>query len=120
MSMILFVLHDSEKLEPLLTAWEESGVSGVTVFKSTGIGRIRKDKALRDDIPLMPGVQDFFPAPEHVGRTIFTITDDDSIIPDILAATERVVGSLSDPGIGILVVIPTAGIYGLRKRKMSR
>jgi nitrogen regulatory protein PII len=115
MSMILFVLHDPEKLEPLLGAWERAGVSGVTVFKSTGIGRIRRDRALREDLPLMPDIEDFFPDPEHVGRTIFTITDDEAIVAAIVSATERVVGNLTDPGIGILVVIPTTGIYGLRK-----
>ena len=116
MSMIMLVLHDAEKMDAVLTAWEECGVSGVTVFKSTGIGRIRKDKALREDMPLMPGIDDFFPNPEHVGRTIFTITDDESIVPALVAATERVVGKLTDPGVGILVVLPTSDIHGLRKK----
>jgi hypothetical protein len=32
MSMILFVLHDGEKLQEVLNAWEETGISGATVF----------------------------------------------------------------------------------------
>ena len=37
MFMILFVLHDPEKLDDILTAWEEAGVSGVTILPSTGL-----------------------------------------------------------------------------------
>jgi nitrogen regulatory protein P-II 1 len=116
MSMILFVLHDSEKLRDVLDAWEEAGISGATVLFNTGIGRIRENQALRDDLPMLPSLEDFLPIPEHLGRTLFTITDDESLVPKIVQATERVVGDLNVPNRGILVVLPTAGIYGLRKK----
>jgi hypothetical protein len=115
MSIILFVLHDSEKLQAVLDAWEETGISGATVFLSTGIGRIRESQALRDDLPIMPSLEDFYPAPESLGRTLFTITDDESLVEKIIRATESVVGDLNEPKRGILTVIPTSGIYGLRK-----
>ncbi len=116
MSLVLFVLHDPEKLQEVLAAWEDAGVSGATVLYSTGLGAIRATEGLRDDIPLIPSVSDFFSHPEHHGRTIFTITDDDSIIPGLIAATEQVVGKLEDPGRGILAVLPLSQVIGLRKR----
>ncbi len=116
MSMVLFVLHDPEKLQEVLAAWEDCGISGATVLYSTGLGRIRDNEGLRDDIPLIPSVSDFFSHPEHHGRTIFTILDDDSIIPGLIAATEQVVGDLSEPNRGILAVLPVSQIKGLRKR----
>jgi nitrogen regulatory protein P-II 1 len=117
MSMILFVLHNAEKLHEVLDAWKETGISGATVLFSTGIGRIHQNQALRDDLPMMPSLDDFYPIPENLGRTIFTIIDDDSLIEKIVRATERVVGSLDEPNRGILTVLPTTGIYGLRKQK---
>jgi nitrogen regulatory protein P-II 1 len=119
MSMILFVLHDAEKLQAVLDAWEETGISGATVLLSTGIGRIRESQALRDDLPIMPSLEDFYPMPENLGRTIFTITDDERLVLKIVEATERVVGDLNEPGRGILTVLPTNGIYGLRKPPWS-
>jgi hypothetical protein len=115
MSIILFVLHDSEKLRDVLDAWEEAGISGATVLFNTGIGRIRENQALRDDLPMLPTVEDFLPVPEHLGRTLFTITDDESLVPKIVQATERVVGDLNVPNRGIMAILPTTGIYGLRK-----
>jgi nitrogen regulatory protein PII len=115
MSMILFVLHDSEKLQEVLNAWEETGISGATVLFSVGIGRLRQTQALRDDLPMMPSLDDFYPSPENFGRTLFTIIDDDRLIEKIVQATERVVGDLREPNRGILTVLPTSQIYGLRK-----
>lgn len=117
MSLVLLVLHDSEKLQEVLDAWEKAGISGATVLYNTGIGRLRQNEGLRDDLPLMPSLSDFFSSPEHHGRTIFTITDDDSIIPALIEATERVVGDLNLPGSGILAVLPVSQIRGLIKRE---
>ena len=113
--MILFVLHDAEKLQQVLDAWEETGISGATILFSTGIGRIRESLALRDDLPIMPSLEDFYPSPESLGRTIFTITDDESLVEKIIHATESVVGDLNEPKRGILAVLPTLRIYGMRK-----
>ncbi len=89
MNLILFVLHDPEKLVPLLNAWTDAGVSGATVLFSTGLGRIHQSKVLRDDLPLMPSVEDFLPHPERLSRTIFTMVDDDGIIEKVVEATSR-------------------------------
>jgi nitrogen regulatory protein PII len=116
MNLVLFVLYDPEKLEDVLTAWEACGISGATVLYNTGIGRLRQGDGLRDDIPLMPSLLDFFPHPDRLGRTIFTITDDESIIPALVQAAEKVVGDLSQPYNGILAVLPLSQVYGLLKR----
>ncbi|KAF0108442.1 MAG: hypothetical protein FD146_1016 [Anaerolineaceae bacterium] len=115
MSLILFVLHDPELLDDLLAAWQDAGVSGATVLFSIGMGRIRPREGLRDDIPLMPSVEDFYPDPEHLSRTIFTLVDDETIVDKVITATERVVGDLNQPDRGLLMVLPVSRFYGLRK-----
>jgi|APIni6443716594_1056825.scaffolds.fasta_scaffold128036_2 nitrogen regulatory protein P-II 1 len=115
MSMILFVLHDTEKLDALLAAWQEAGAPGVTILESTGVGRIRQNEALREDTPLMPSLEDFYPDPEHMSRTMFTIVREE-LVADIVAATQRVTGDLSGPNTGLLVVLPTVVVYGLDKK----
>ncbi|GAB4488377.1 MAG: hypothetical protein Fur0016_00760 [Anaerolineales bacterium] len=119
MSMILFVLDDPEKLPDVLAAWEQCGVPGMTVWYSTGLGRLREKEGLRDDIPLIPSLSDFFSQPEHYGRTIFSILDDDSLIPVVIEATEQIVGDLDQPGAGILAVLPVSQVRGLAKRKTA-
>jgi nitrogen regulatory protein P-II 1 len=111
MKLILFVLNDPAKLLGLLDAWREAGVSGATVLSSTGMGRINQARTLRDDLPLMPSLSDFFVQGEQLSRTIFTIVQDDRVA-GIIKVTEGMVGDLSMPGNGILVVIPTDSVHG--------
>lgn len=114
MYLILFVLDDPDKLQDLLNAWENAGSGGATVMVSTGMQRMRSG-AIRDDIPLMPGLDDLYKRIEEHHRTLFTIVKDDDVLKKIVSATESVVGSLNQPNTGILVVLPTAQVYGLEK-----
>ena len=116
MKMILFVLNDPAKVQDLLTAWEQAGVSGATVFFSTGMGRIHQSAALRDDLPLMPSLSDFFASNTELGRTLFTIVKDDQTVRQVIAATRSVVGDLDQPNTGLLVVLPVEQTEGLEKK----
>jgi nitrogen regulatory protein PII len=119
MKLILFVLHDSEKLRELLDAWKDAGASGATVLFSTGLGRIRQSVALRDDLPLMPSLEDFLPRIERLSRTVFTMIDDEVVVEKVIAATQSVVGDLNQPDRGLLMVLPVAQVYGLRQHNQS-
>lgn len=115
MYMLLFVLNDPDKLPALLSAWEALGLPGVTILHSTGLGRFRTDPSLWDDLPLFPGLEDFFEHEEQFSRTLFAILPDD-IDPDrVFEATQQVVGDLDEPNRGLLAVIPLTKVYGLRK-----
>ncbi len=115
MSLVLFVLHDPEKLPALLEAWKKAGVSGATVLFSTGMGRLAQSPALLDDMPLMPSLDDFLPRVEHFGRTVFSMIDDEKVVSRVIEATERVVGDLNEPDRGLLMVLPVTQVRGLRK-----
>jgi nitrogen regulatory protein P-II 1 len=116
MRLILFVLHDPEKLRELLEAWTEAGVSGATVLFSTGMGRIQQNQSLRDDLPLMPSLEDFLPKVDSLSRTVFSIVDDETVVEKVISATEHVVGDLYQPNRGLLMVLPVSRVYGLRKQ----
>lgn len=118
MFLVLYVLHDETKLSEILTAWEDVGVGGVTVLASTGMGRINKFTALREDIPLIPSLsillQDH---DELLNRTLFTIVDGQEMVDRVVEATEKVAGKMIDHNTGILAVLPVAQVYGLRDRE---
>ncbi len=120
LSMVMFVLHDAEKCEALLDAWEEVGVGGVTILHSTGLGRMRS--GLWDDVPLIPSLESLLDHEESFSRTLFTVVEDTSDMPGslverLVAATQKVTGDLSLPNTGLLVVLPVAQAYGLRKQR---
>ncbi len=112
MKMILFVLNDPAKVHDLLNAWKEAGATGATVLFSTGMGRIHQSASLRDDLPLMPSLSDFYDRDEELSRTIFTILREE-LVEHIISATEKVVGDLNTPGNGILIVLPADSVHGL-------
>ena len=115
MSLVLFVLHDPEKLPTLLDAWREAGVSGATVLVSTGMGRLTQSPALLDDLPIMPSLDDFLPRAEHFNRTVFSMIDDEKVVNRVIEATGQVVGDMNEPDRGLLMVLPVTRVYGLRK-----
>ncbi len=119
MYLVLFILHNPDYLEDLLAAWERLGVSGVTVLFSTGLGRIRQRKGIREDLPLMPSLEDFYEAPEDLSRTLFTTVSDHAMVEALLTATRNIVGNLDDPDTGLLLVMPVAEAYGLNKGRKS-
>jgi nitrogen regulatory protein PII len=113
MYLMLFVLNDPDHLEDVLSAWERAGVSGITILPSTGLGRIRQKEGLRDDVPLIPSLEDFVHHTADISNTLFSVIESDELKQKVLAATEAVVGDLNKPGNGILIVLPLESVYGL-------
>jgi hypothetical protein len=115
MKMIFFVLQDASKLSDLLNAWHAAGASGATVFISTGMGRIHQASVLRDDLPIMPSLSDFYENDLNLSRTLFTIVEEETV-QKVYDATCQVVGDLTKPDIGLLIVLPVDQVEGLVKR----
>jgi len=115
MQFILFVLNDPEILDDIITAWEGVGVSGITILPSTGMARIREKGAWRDDLPLIPSIEDFHDYVEAFNRTMFTIVDTDEMVEKVIEATQKVTGDLNDPHTGILVTLPVNRYVGIHR-----
>ena len=110
MFLILFVLHNADKCDDLLDAWEEAGVGGITILHSTGLGRVRGG-VLWDDLPLVPSLESLMEHEESFSRTLFTVVE------QIVAVTQKTIGDLSLPDTGLLVVLPVVQAYGLQKQR---
>lgn len=113
MHMILLVLNNPGDLDDVLTAWENAGVSGITILPSTGLARIRERGAWRDDLPLIPSLEDFHEYVESLNRTLFTIVPTDEMVDKVISATQAVTGDLNDPHTGILVTLPVDRFIGI-------
>lgn len=116
MFMIVFILHDPDKLERILNAWEETGVKGITILPSTGLARLRNHSILREDMPLIPSLEDMFNPVENLNRTLITIIQDEQMLDRVIDATQKVIGDLNEPNTGILSVIPLFRVYGLDRK----
>lgn len=115
--MIFFVLHDISLMEDLLNAWDEAGVSGITILFSTGLARHRNGGGLRDDLPLIPSLEDLMERAQNTNRTFFTVVNGEEMVDKVIAATESVTGDLDLPNTGILTALPVARVRGLHRKQ---
>ncbi|WP_374685542.1 hypothetical protein [Promineifilum sp.] len=120
--LVLLVVDDVNKCPDLFDAWEAAGVGGITIVESTGLHRIRQkaghhDKeGFRDDVPLMPSLRSLLHGHEEHHRTIFSVVQGEEMVDKLVAATESVVGELSEPDTGILFALPLARVVGVPRR----
>jgi nitrogen regulatory protein PII len=112
--MVLLVLHAPELCDDVLEAWESTGVSGVTILASSGLGRLRA--VVREDLPIIPSLHDLLGREEVQNRTLMTIVEDEALVNKVVQATQQVTGDLNLPNTGILVVLPVAQVYGLHRK----
>lgn len=117
MFMIMLVLNDTERCQEILDAWDEAGAPGVTIFPSTGLGRMRSKQGLQDDMPLMPSLKDFMEEEDNLHRTIITFVRGQPLVDKVVQATQTILGDLNQPNTGILVVLPVLQAFGLDRNK---
>jgi nitrogen regulatory protein P-II 1 len=114
--LVVMVIDDPENCPAVLDAWEELGVTGITILESSGLGRFR-GAGLRDDLPLMPSLQDLFENQQVSHRTIFSVVRDEALVDRMAAAAEKVTGNLDEPHTGFLFVVPVVRVHGFGQRR---
>ena len=120
--MILLVLDDVDQCKPVLGAWEATGIGGVTILESTGLGRARQFQ-YRDDLPLLPSLSDLLRKQEERHRTLFTVVDAEENVDRVIDATESILGDLEGEDNGVVFVLPVArvkGLHGAKQRAEAR
>jgi nitrogen regulatory protein P-II 1 len=117
--LVVLIVDDIDDCPAVLDAWEAAGVLGITILASTGLGHIRK-AGLRDDMPLMPSLQDLFESEEVLHRTLLSVVDSQELVDKMVAIAQQVIGNLENPHTGFLFVVPVIQAYGLGKHRTDR
>jgi hypothetical protein len=113
--LVVLVLDNPDRCTDVLQAWEDAGVSGITILESTGIGRVRR-AGIRDDIPLIPSVSDLFKRKETHHRTLFSVVETENQTEALFQATKAVIGDLDQPHTGLMFVVQLHKAFGVVKR----
>jgi hypothetical protein len=117
--LVVLIVDNIDDCHLILDAWEVAGVPGITILPSTGIGHIRH-AGLRDDMPLMPSLEDLFESEEVHHRTLISVVDSQELIDKMVATVQQIIGDLEDPHTGFLFVVPVIQTYGLGKHRLDR
>ena len=109
LKLVFFVVNKEEQLDDVLTAFIEADVPGATILDSEGMGRF-----LTYEVPLFASFKQFMKGSRPYNKTIFSLVENDEKVDRLVALIEKVVGSLSEPGTGILFTVEVDRVFGLR------
>ncbi len=109
MKLLVFILNKEEHLEEILEAFLELNIKGATILDSVGMGSI-----LAQDIPIFAGFKKLLQGSRPANKTILTVIPDLQVKPAV-KAIEQIVGSLEEPGNGLLFVLEVDQLFGLSK-----
>ncbi len=114
MQLLVYVLHDPDRLPAILPAWAKAGATGITVLESTGSGHLNAALS-RTDVPLFPSIADLYEKVTDRRRVLFTLTNDAELVSRIAIATQKIVGDCGQPHTGILFTIPVSMALGVTR-----
>lgn len=109
--MLLFflVLNKEEHLKEVLEAFIELDIRGATIIDSVGMGRI-----LTYEVPIFAGLRELLPGSRPFNKTIFSIITEKKVQP-LINAIEQIIGSMDEPGNGIVFTLNIDNVKGLAK-----
>jgi nitrogen regulatory protein PII len=113
--LVVLVIDNVDHCPSVLDAWEEAGVTGVTILESSGIGRARRAGLRRDDYPLMLSLHDILQSKERHHRTVFSVVDTEEQVQTLAKAAESVMGDFDQPHTGMMFVVELHQVFGLEK-----
>lgn len=108
MQLLIAVINQEEKLDEILSALVELGVTGATIIASEGMGRV-----LSHDIPIFAGLETLARRSRPQNQTIFSVIREDEKVDRVIAVLQEICGSFDDPATGIVVTVPVSRVIGL-------
>ena len=108
MKLLILILNKVEKLEEVLEGFLEAGVTGATIFDTVGMGHI-----LSEEVPIFAGLRFMFAGAKPHNKTIISVIDKNKV-EEVLRLLQNILGSLQEPGTGIVFTIPLDRVEGLK------
>lgn len=108
MQLLIAVVNQEEKLDEILSALVELGVTGATIIGSEGMGRV-----LSHDIPIFAGLETLARRSRPQNQTIFSVIREDDKVDQVIAVLQEICGNFEAPATGIVFTIPVNRVVGL-------
>lgn len=108
MQLLIAVINEEEKLDPILSGMVELGITGATIINSEGMGRV-----LSHDVPIFAGLELLALRSRPRNQTIFSVIREDEKVDGVMKLLREILGDLTDPGTGIAFTVPISRVVGL-------
>ncbi len=112
MKALFLILNKTEKLNDILEGFVEVGLKGATVVDSQGMGSALAES----NIPMFGGLlRSVLDNNRPFNKIIFTVIEDDETLEAAIKSVEESLGDMSQPGIGLMFVMPVDRVIGWTK-----
>jgi len=108
MRLLVCVINQEEKLEEILAGFLDLGVTGATVFKTEGMGRV-----LSQEVPVLAGLQALLSRSRPQNVTLMSVIESAETLEKAVALVKQICGDLNQPSTGILFTMPVDRVEGL-------
>lgn len=109
MQVLFLVLHKIEKLDDLLIALQNNGITGGTIIDSKGMINTLKN----NDNFIIESLRIFLEDPREASKTLFFILKKDDVV-NARKIIDETLGGINNPNTGILFGIDLAFVDGLK------
>lgn len=109
MELLICVINDPSKVDEILEAFLEIGITGATIIDTYGMG-----KTLVQDVPIFAGFRNLLSGSSKYNKTIFSVIREKEKVEQAITAIEKIVGGLENPSTGIVFTIPVNFVKGLK------
>jgi hypothetical protein len=110
MYMVMFILDDPDKLDTVLEAWHNIGVSGVTIAETSSFFRRQGDHL---GARYLFGFSRVVHQTEEGHYALLTVVPNEATVQKCIEAAESIVGDLDEPNTGILSAWPLPIVKGV-------
>jgi len=109
MTLLVFICNKPDKIDEVLEGFLEIGVTGATVVDTIGMGQI-----LSSEVPIFAGFGSLFRGASSSNKTVLSVIGESDKVIEAIAMIEEAVGSLDEPGAGILFTVAVENVRGLK------
>lgn len=114
MELLVCVINQEEKLEEILSGFLDLGVTGATVIKSEGMGRV-----LANGVPVIAGLQTLMSRSRPQNVTIFSVIKSKQTLEAAVDMVQSICGDFGEPSTGIVFTVPVERVIGLAPELQS-
>jgi nitrogen regulatory protein PII len=111
MELLVVVLGQEDKLDPILAGFVEIGITGATVIESRGMARQLSEDATA--APVFAGLQELLARARPQSKTIFSVVETQAKLDAAIEMIQKVCGDMTNPGTGIVFTMPVNRVVGL-------
>jgi len=111
MELLVCVINDEEKLDTIMAGFLELGVTGATIIRSEGMGRLVGER-----LPVLAGLQSLGSRSRPSNITVFSVIENDETVAAAVNLIEGTLGDLQHPGTGIVFTVPVNQVTGLAQQ----